>query len=79
MRNNLSPKFTAVPAVSPPPAPATPESPKVLAGAAKVEDDGVVEEGAVEDVGSHFGSNPADDDEINGEMAKSGWTAPSVS
>ena len=55
MRYNLSPKFTAVPAVSSPPAPATPESPKVLAGAAKVEDDGVGEGGVADDVGTAGG------------------------
>ena len=79
MRNNLSFKSPAVPAVSRPTAPATPKSPKVLAGAVKVEDDGVVEEGVVENVGTLFGPNPADDEEINGETAKSGREAPSVS
>ena len=79
MRNNLSFKSPAVPAVSRPSAPATPKSPKVLAGAVKVEDDGVVEEGVVENVGTLFGPNPADDEEINGETAKSGREAPSVS
>ena len=80
MRNNLSSNVpAAAPAVASPPAPSTPKCPKPLAGATKVEDEGVVQEGVVEDVGTLLGPGPADDDEINGEMAKSGWTAPSVS
>ena len=80
MRNNLSSNGpAAAPAVASPPAPSAPESLKTLAGATKVEDEGVVQEGVVEDVGTLLGPGPADDDEVNGEMAKSGWKAPSVS
>ena len=70
---------TTAPAVASPPVPATPACPETVAGGRNDEVSGVVGGGVVENVGTLLGPGPADDDEINGEMAKSGWKAPSVS